>query len=274
MDVAGNKAAKAEIAMIKVVAPNMACQVIDWAMQVHGGGGVSQDFPLAYFYADAAHAALRRRSGRSAPQRDRQDRARPPRGLSGGTLAARSPPRFLAPAHQGRVEAPRRRAESRHVAGHALRFVDRGLEQREPVRQRARRSGRAAQAQLRRPRCTDQHERLRARPASRAASSSACDERAVEATRSSARRARWRPRRSASRSSPSSLARAASENITSQRISSGVCVSMRVCSASVYSLEDLAARALPSARAVEHQHLQVAMQPATRPRRRSSAPAM
>jgi len=51
MDVAGNKAAKAEIAMIKVVAPNMAGKVIDWAMQVHGGGGVSEDFPLAYFYA-------------------------------------------------------------------------------------------------------------------------------------------------------------------------------------------------------------------------------
>jgi acyl-CoA dehydrogenase len=50
MDVAGNKSAKAEIAMIKVVAPNMAGQVIDWAMQVHGGGGMSQDFPLAYFY--------------------------------------------------------------------------------------------------------------------------------------------------------------------------------------------------------------------------------
>ncbi|MBX3602018.1 MAG: acyl-CoA dehydrogenase family protein [Rubrivivax sp.] len=50
MDVAGNKSAKAEIAMIKVVAPNMACQVIDWAMQVHGGAGMSQDFPLAYFY--------------------------------------------------------------------------------------------------------------------------------------------------------------------------------------------------------------------------------
>jgi acyl-CoA dehydrogenase len=53
MDVAGNKAAKAEIAMIKVVAPNMACQVIDWAMQVHGGAGMSQDFPLAYFYTQA-----------------------------------------------------------------------------------------------------------------------------------------------------------------------------------------------------------------------------
>jgi acyl-CoA dehydrogenase len=50
MDVAGNKSAKAEIAMIKVVAPNMACQIIDWAMQVHGGAGMSQDFPLAYFY--------------------------------------------------------------------------------------------------------------------------------------------------------------------------------------------------------------------------------
>jgi acyl-CoA dehydrogenase len=53
MDVAGNKTAKAEIAMIKVVAPSMACQVIDWAMQVHGGGGMSQDFPLAYFYTIA-----------------------------------------------------------------------------------------------------------------------------------------------------------------------------------------------------------------------------
>jgi acyl-CoA dehydrogenase len=50
MDVAGNKSAKAEIAMIKVVAPNMAGQVIDWAMQVHGGAGMSQDFPLAFYY--------------------------------------------------------------------------------------------------------------------------------------------------------------------------------------------------------------------------------
>ena len=44
---AGNKVAKQEIAMIKVAAPNMALQVIDWAMQVHGGAGVSDDFPLA-----------------------------------------------------------------------------------------------------------------------------------------------------------------------------------------------------------------------------------
>jgi acyl-CoA dehydrogenase len=51
MDVAGNKVAKAEIAMIKVVAPNMAAKVIDWAIQAHGGAGVSQDFELAYHYA-------------------------------------------------------------------------------------------------------------------------------------------------------------------------------------------------------------------------------
>jgi acyl-CoA dehydrogenase len=50
MDRAGNKSAKAEIAMIKVVAPQMACKVIDWAMQVFGGAGMSQDTPLAYFY--------------------------------------------------------------------------------------------------------------------------------------------------------------------------------------------------------------------------------
>ena len=53
MDVAGNKTAKAEIAMIKVVAPNMACRVIDWAMQAFGAMGMSEDAPLAYFYTVA-----------------------------------------------------------------------------------------------------------------------------------------------------------------------------------------------------------------------------
>ena len=53
MDTVGNKVAKAEIAMIKVVAPNVACDVIDMAIQAHGGGGVSDDFVLAGFYAHA-----------------------------------------------------------------------------------------------------------------------------------------------------------------------------------------------------------------------------
>lgn len=53
MDTVGNKAAAKEIAMIKVAAPLMACQVIDWAIQMHGAGGVSDDFGLAYAYAQA-----------------------------------------------------------------------------------------------------------------------------------------------------------------------------------------------------------------------------
>jgi acyl-CoA dehydrogenase len=51
MDTVGNKSARGEIAMIKVLAPNVACKVLDWAIQVHGGGGMSDDFPLAYMYA-------------------------------------------------------------------------------------------------------------------------------------------------------------------------------------------------------------------------------
>jgi acyl-CoA dehydrogenase len=53
MDTVGNKQARAEIAMIKVVAPNISCKVIDWAIQAHGGGGVSEDFGLASAYAHA-----------------------------------------------------------------------------------------------------------------------------------------------------------------------------------------------------------------------------
>ncbi len=51
MDTVGNKVARAEIAMIKVVAPNMACQILDWAIQAHGAAGVTADFPLASLYA-------------------------------------------------------------------------------------------------------------------------------------------------------------------------------------------------------------------------------
>ncbi|MCR9071849.1 MAG: acyl-CoA dehydrogenase family protein [Alphaproteobacteria bacterium] len=53
MDTVGNKEARAEIAMIKVAVPNMACQVIDWAIQVFGGAGTSNDYGLASAYATA-----------------------------------------------------------------------------------------------------------------------------------------------------------------------------------------------------------------------------
>jgi acyl-CoA dehydrogenase len=51
MDTVGNKVAAKEIAMIKVAAPQMACQVLDWAIQAHGAAGLSEDFTLAYHYA-------------------------------------------------------------------------------------------------------------------------------------------------------------------------------------------------------------------------------
>ncbi len=53
MDMAGNKFAQSEIAMIKVVAPSMACEVIDQAIQLYGGAGMCDDFPLAYSYTAA-----------------------------------------------------------------------------------------------------------------------------------------------------------------------------------------------------------------------------
>jgi len=53
MDTAGNKAARAEIAMIKVVAPNLALRVLDRAIQAHGGAGVSEDFGLAAAWANS-----------------------------------------------------------------------------------------------------------------------------------------------------------------------------------------------------------------------------
>ena len=51
MDTVGNKAAKQAIAAIKVAVPNMTLRVLDRAIQLHGGGGVSQAFPLAHWWA-------------------------------------------------------------------------------------------------------------------------------------------------------------------------------------------------------------------------------
>src|SRR5437868_5556177 len=58
MDTVGNKAARAEIAMIKVAAPTVACRVIDWAIQAHGGAGVCDDYGLARAYAHARSLRL------------------------------------------------------------------------------------------------------------------------------------------------------------------------------------------------------------------------
>ena len=63
MDTVGNKQARREIAMIKIAAPNMACQVVDWAIQAFGGAGTSNDYGLAAMYATAPPAPARRRSG-------------------------------------------------------------------------------------------------------------------------------------------------------------------------------------------------------------------
>ncbi len=58
MDETGNKAARGEIAMIKAVVPQMALQIVDRAIQTHGGGGVCQDFPLASFWIYARSLRL------------------------------------------------------------------------------------------------------------------------------------------------------------------------------------------------------------------------
>ena len=75
MDKAGSKGARIEISAIKVAAPEVAVRVIDRAIQVHGGGGVSNDFPLAAMYAARAHAADRGRARRGAQALDRTPRA-------------------------------------------------------------------------------------------------------------------------------------------------------------------------------------------------------
>ncbi len=70
MDTVGHKGAATEISAIKVVAPNMALRVVDRAIQAHGGGGVSDDFPLARMWAACARSA-----SPTAPTRCTADRS-------------------------------------------------------------------------------------------------------------------------------------------------------------------------------------------------------
>ena len=85
MDKAGNKAAKAEIAMIKVKAPRMALKIIDDAIQAHGGAGVSQDTPLAASWAGIRTLRLADGPDEVHNRVDRADRVRQACGGAGMT---------------------------------------------------------------------------------------------------------------------------------------------------------------------------------------------
>ena len=112
MDTVGNKVAKKEIAMIKVVAPNVACKVIDWAIQAYGAAGVHDEF-LVGAYASARELASRRRPRRSPSERDRE--ARVARGRERGRRAPASlRPRAPEDDGQGSRRGPHRNACNRH----------------------------------------------------------------------------------------------------------------------------------------------------------------
>jgi acyl-CoA dehydrogenase len=90
MDTVGNKLARTEISAIKVAAPNVALRVIDRAIQVHGGAGVSNDFPLAMMYAH--QRALRLADGPDEIHKRTIARHELRRVLADGDNAAAAPP--------------------------------------------------------------------------------------------------------------------------------------------------------------------------------------
>jgi acyl-CoA dehydrogenase len=91
MDSTGNKAARREIAMIKVVAPKMTEQILDWAIQAHGGAGVSGDFPLAHAFAGTR--SLRLADGPDEVHRAAIARLELERYAADGRVSARQPAR-------------------------------------------------------------------------------------------------------------------------------------------------------------------------------------
>jgi acyl-CoA dehydrogenase len=76
MDTVSNKEAKAEIAMIKIAVLNMACKVVDWAIQAFGGEGTSNDFGLAAAYATARMKYIRDQLARTEFEKQRSANAR------------------------------------------------------------------------------------------------------------------------------------------------------------------------------------------------------
>jgi acyl-CoA dehydrogenase len=96
MDTVGNKVAKKEIAMIKVAAPNMACKIIDWAIQAYGAAGVTEDFGLAAAYANAR--TLRLADGPDEVHRNQ---------IAKLELSAYAPARTASPAKPDTADIPR-----------------------------------------------------------------------------------------------------------------------------------------------------------------------